>query len=203
MRKIRLIYIILFAAVSMASANAARSKGWNSHTCEYTNNQDYFHWNLDPDLLWELRQGNEVHTSFMAVSPYGLMVFVSITPLDSPLPLWKNFAEHHKITLNSLKALDNRMGSKTSLLKFERKKFAGTEAILEITKMTIDDEVVSEISYGITFHFHKDGKNWRVNLKCTENIWENCGGYEELKHIFSTFGLNHNPNAYSPSNYSK
>lgn len=194
------IIILLVLICSLCSfGQTAGIKGWNSQTCEYTNNKDYFHWNLDPNLQWELRQGNEVHTSFMAVSPYGLMVFVQISPLNGDLPLWENFAGYHKIMINSLKALDNRMGCKTSLLKFERKKFAGTESFLEISKVVFEDEIISEVSYGISFRFHKDGKNWYVSLKCAEDIW-NEFGYEGLKPIFSTFGLNYNPNAYSSTN---
>ncbi|MBQ9077390.1 MAG: hypothetical protein IJY31_06055 [Muribaculaceae bacterium] len=82
-----------------------------------------------------------------------------------------------------------RTGGDTKPIKLEKCRFAGANAIKIIVKQSIKNDVIDEGSYGITYNFHKDNAMWSVSLKCSEDVYLSAGA-QELKNIFSGFGLN-------------
>lgn len=166
---------------------------WDASTCSYTDYKWHFHWNLDKELEWEKVQGNERHTVFAALSPYGLMVYVNIKPLTETqqynLDYWEHFEDYKHILQESWKQVEQRTGGSITPIKIEKCRFFGEKAVKVIVKTTLTDDIHNETSYGITYTFHKDGSTWNANVKATDENWKILGE-DGLKGIFLNFGPN-------------
>lgn len=196
MKTVLVSVLLSFFSISMYSQDKYT---WDNNKCDYTNHTWHFHWNLDKSLEWELHQGNEEHTVFRALSPYGFMVFMNIVPFQSKdqgnIDFWseRDFNRYKKILSVSWKIVEERTGGKITPIKVEKCRFFGEHAVKVLTRTDIIDDVRSEISYGLTYSFHKDGSTWSASVKVCKDIWDIIGE-EGLKEMFINLG----PNAKFP-----
>lgn len=186
-------HLIFFMLIVLFSCPVKAQEKWSDETCSYTNHQWHFHWNLDKDFKWEHNQGNEKHTVFKAVSPYGLMAYVNINPFtevdQDKWDLWEHFEEYKNILKTSWNKVSDRTGGKIDPLKIDKCRFAGENAIKVIVKSMIKDDVHDEISYSYTYTFHKDGATWSATVMTSPDVW-NLIGEEGVKELFIKFGPN-------------
>lgn len=166
---------------------------WDATTCHYTNHKYHFHWNLDKDLKWEKVQGNERHTVFKAVSPYGIIVYLNIMPFSSKelesFDFWDKIEDYKNVLKKSWKVVEQRTGGKVIPLKIEKCRFFGEKAIKVLVKTEIKNDVLNDTSYGYTYTFHKDGATWSATINTSPDVWEYVGEYN-LKELFMNLGPN-------------
>lgn len=188
MKKVTTTILMLIAALTVIA-----QEKWDQKTCSYTNHQWHFHWNLDKELDWEYNQGNERHTVFKAISPYGLMAYVNINPNAASeqenWDFWDHFEDYKNVLKMSWDKVTERTGGKIIPIKIEKCKFFGEHAIKVIVKTEMMDDVHNETSYSTTYTFHKDGATWNATIMASPDIW-NFAGEDGIKELFINFGPN-------------
>lgn len=186
-------FITTLAVLFITSISVLAQEKWDGKTCSYTNHNWHFHWNLDKNLEWEHNQGNEKHTVFKAVSPYGLMAYVNINPHSTAeqkdWDFWDHFEDYKNILKISWDKVAERTGGEVIPIKIEKCRFFGEHAVKVIVKNKIKDDVRDETSYGYTYTFHKDGATWSASAMVSPEIW-NLVGESGIKEIFLNFGPN-------------
>ena len=184
-------FISLFLITCTLLSCNAEDK-WDEVNCDYTNHDWHFHWNLNKDLKWELHQGNEPHTVFNALSPYGLKAHVNITPMNengANWDYWENFEQYKNVLQISWDKVSERTGAIITPLLIEKCRFFGEKAIKVVVKMEIEDDVLAETSYGLTYTFKKDKATWQASVKTSKDIWD-LAGMDGIKELFLNFGPN-------------
>lgn len=165
---------------------------WDDKNAAYTNHIYAFHWFLPPLLSWHKVIGQEKHTVFRAESENGMTVFVNIKQYNEKIDsfdMWSNFDKMTELNIMAMKQAKERSGVETTLVKSEKCRFAGENAIKLIRKEQIKDDVRDDTYYGVTYQFFKDNAIWHVSFKCKENIY-NFLSEDEIKGIFKGFGIN-------------
>lgn len=185
--------IAIFTQILIFSLTVRAQGRWDDKMCSYTDHQWHFHWNLDKDLEWVMKQGNEPHTVFKAVSPYGLMAYVNVNPFASAeqdkWDLWEHFEDYKKVLKTSWDKVSERTGGNVIPIKVEKCRFAGENAVKVIVKTLIKDDVHDETSYSTTYTFHKDKATWSVTVMTSPDVW-NLAGEDGIKELFVDFGPN-------------